>query len=282
MSFLTKTISLVPWSIRGSIRKIPLLAWFQRRVLARLDGSEFIHAVDAGPARGLIYPVTLPQDKGIWTGTYESKLAKRVAQAVRPGDVCLDVGGWRGFFSGVMAIAGASKVIVFEPLPQNISQIHRMMELNPDLPIEAVEAAIADHVGTTSFQVLNETSMAKLEVSSFQTSVRGIERITVRLETLDNLNRLGYFDHANVIKLDVEGAEAMALRGAENLLNKYHPRLFIEVHSRALARECAGHLASHGYVIEVIETGRTPDFFSEPEVCHFVANPRFSLEGSDC
>ena len=77
---------------------MPLMAPLQRRLLARfLEGHEFIHMVDAGPARGLRYPITLPQDKGIWTGTYELELATGIAEAVRPGDICLDVGGWRGF-----------------------------------------------------------------------------------------------------------------------------------------------------------------------------------------
>lgn len=275
MSLIQKSVSLVPWKLRSAIKKLPLIAPLQRHFLRSfLEGKEFVHTVDAGPARGLRYPITLPQDKGIWTGTYELNLAERIAQAVRPGDVCLDVGGWRGFFSGVMAIAGASRVIVFEPLPQNFSQIHRMIELNPGLPIEAVEAAIADQVGTTSFQVLNETSMAKLDASSFQIDVQGSERITVRVETLDNLHALGCFDRVDVIKLDVEGAEAMALSGAAGLLNRHRPRLFIEVHSRSLASECASNLSAYDYSIEVIETGRSPDFVSEPEVCHFVANAR--------
>jgi FkbM family methyltransferase len=269
---LQKSVSLVPWRLRNAVKKLPLLAPLQRRLLRRfLEGREFVHTVDAGPARGLKYLITLPQDKGIWTGTYELGLAERVAQAVRPGDICLDVGGWRGFFSGVMAVAGASRVIVFEPLPQNVLQIRRMIELNPALPIEVVEAAIADHVSTTSFQVMSETSMAKLGVSNFQPEARVDKRIEVRLETLDNLRATGIFSCANVVKIDVEGAEAMVLRGASRMLAMDHPQLFIEIHSRALARECAEILLGYHYAVEVSETGRGPDFRLEPQVCHFVA-----------
>jgi FkbM family methyltransferase len=146
-----------------------------------------------------------------------------------------------------------------------------MIELNPTLPIEIVESAIADYVGVTTFQVLSETSMAKLDESSFQSDVKGDNRIDVHVETLDNLHALGRFERVDVIKLDVEGAEAMALRGAKNLLAQYRPRIFIEVHSRLLARECADLLAGVSYSVEVLETGRAPDFISEPEVCHFVA-----------
>ena len=47
---------------------------------------------------------------------------------------------------------------------------------------------------------------------------------------------------------------------------------FVEVHSRALAQECFNFLSSLGYqTITVLETGRPPNFLSEPEVCHIVA-----------
>src|SRR5207248_4429674 len=139
-ALLRKSISLVPWQLRGVIKKVPLMAPLQRRLLARfLEGHEFVHTVDAGPARGLRYPITLPEDKGIWTGTYELELARGIAETVRPGDICLDVGGWRGFFCGVLAFAGASRVFVCGPLPTNALHIRRVIELNSKLPIELIE-----------------------------------------------------------------------------------------------------------------------------------------------
>ena len=269
---LRKSVSLVPWQIRGVIKKMPLMAPLQRRLLARfLEGHEFIHTVDAGPARGLRYPITLPQDKGIWTGTYELELATGIAEAVRHGDICLDVGGWRGFFSGVMALAGASRVFVFEPLPTNALQIRRVIELNSKLPIELIEVAIGDQINSSKLRVMPETSMAKLSTSGFQSDHQEGDLMEIRSETLDHLRGTGLFSRADVIKIDVEGAEAMALRGAEQLLRSNRPRLFIEVHSRALARECDQILLDYGYLVNVLESGAPPDFVSEPEVCHFKA-----------
>jgi FkbM family methyltransferase len=272
---LNKSVSLVPWKLRNAIKKIPLLAPLQRRLLRRfLEGQEFLHTVDAGPARGLNYLITLPQDKGIWTGTYELQLAERIAEVIRPSDVCFDIGGWHGFFSGLMALHGASKVFVFEPLPANARQIRKMIELNPDLPIELIEVALGDQAGTAQLRVLPETSMAKLSNSSFQSFHQKGDIIEVRLDTLDHLKEAELFARANVIKMDIEGAEAMALRGAKDLLQTDRPSLFIEVHSRALARECSKILADQGYFLEVIETGREPDFFSEPDLCHLAATAR--------
>jgi hypothetical protein len=132
-TLLQKAVSVVPWRMRGAIKHIPLVAPFQRWLVANfLSREEFVHRVDAGPARGLLYSVRLPQDKGVWTGTYETGFASAGASAVSPGDVCFDIGGWHGFYSGVMALAGATKVVVFEPLPANCARIRRLIDLNPE------------------------------------------------------------------------------------------------------------------------------------------------------
>jgi hypothetical protein len=116
-----------------------------------------------------------------------------------------------------------------------------------------------------------ETSMAKLSTSSFQSDHQEGDLIGIRVETLDHLRTTGLFPRADIIKIDVEGAEAMALRGAEQLLRDSRPRVFVEIHSRALARECNQILFDYGYLVNVLESGAPPDFVSEPEVCHFKA-----------
>lgn len=273
-SLLRKSVGLVPWSWRGTIKKIPLVAALQRWLLARfLEGREFVHTVDAGPARGLKYPITLPQDKGIWTGTYELDLATLVAAAVRRGEPALDIGGWRGFFGGVMALTGASPVCIFEPMPANCAQIRRMIELNPGLPIELVEAAVSDVEGTLEFLLMPESSMGKLSTSSFQAGNQSGRKITVRTVALDGLLAAGRIRPPSVIKIDVEGAELLVLRGAVNLLTTHRPTLFMEIHSAALQRDCRAWLESIGYDVCVIgESGR--------EICHFHARARTRQNGT--
>jgi len=113
--------------------------------------------------------------------------------------------------------------------------------------------------------------MGKLSNSNFQGDRLSQATIAVQTETLDHLKELGVIPRADVIKIDVEGAEAMVLKGGTALLRSNRPRLFLEIHSRELARECNDLLANLGYSISVLETGRPPDFTSEPEVCHFLA-----------
>ena len=264
-SLLKNSISLIPWRLRGLIKKIPLLSQLQRWLLKKyLEGKEFVHTVDAGPAKGLRYPITLPDDKGIWTGTYEQELAGAIAKAIQPGDVCFDIGSWRGYFSGVMALNGASKVFAFEPLPENVTQLNKMLKLNSNLPISLVEAAVADQSGVLEFVTMPETSMGKLAVSSFQAEISSGQKISVQAVSLDELISSGELPPPLVIKIDVEGAEYMVLKGGRKTLEQHHPKLFIEIHSPQLARDCQEFLEEIGYEVR--------KFWQENhDICHFHA-----------
>lgn len=269
---LTFSIHLLPFPVRRAIKHLPVVAPLQRWVVGNcLDGLRFVHRISAGPASGLVYPVVLPQDKQIWTGTYESAFAESLCAEIAPGAVCYDVGGHRGFFSGMMAVSGASEVHTFEPFPANCEQIRRMIGLNPTCAITLHDVALSDEVGRCSFLVMPESSMGKLESSTFESGDLPQGQVEVRMTTIDELISAGELKPAGVVKIDVEGAEMMVLRGAKTLLLAHHPALFIEVHSRELCRETFAFLRTVGYDATVLETGKPPDFVSEPSLCHLHA-----------
>lgn len=272
-NLLRRSVQLVPWKLRSRIKDLPFIAPAQRFLVDRIIGQRpFLHTIDAGPARGLRVWVRLPDDKQVWTGTYELDFARTLADAVRPGDVCLDIGGYHGFFSGVFALAGARTVHTFEPLPSNISHIQSLIAANPELPFVLHTVAMGAEVGETEFVIMPEASMGKLSASSFQQQQRGAETIAVRVETLDHLIDSAAIPEPHVIKIDVEGAEAMVLTGGAHALRQWRPKLFIEIHSRELARECGEILRDYGYRVRVLETGDAPDYQNEPDVCHFFAS----------
>lgn len=251
---IRSAVALVPWSLRRHVKSIPGLAQLQRWLVARtLDGTSFEHRIDAGPARGVRFWVHMPEDKGIWTGAYEHGFAARIAAAMKPGFVAYDVGGWHGFFAGVMAANGAAKVAVFEPLPANIERIRKLVALNPALPLELHEMALSDQDGTAEFMVMPETSMAKLTTSQFQPHAASGTRISVRTATIDGLVEAGSLPPPDLMKLDVEGAEMMVLRGARQVLARHRPVIFAEIHSSALLAEAQAWLAELGYRVRRID-----------------------------
>ena len=266
------SVNFLPWQFRGWIKHIPIISNLQRWFFAKfLAGQEFIHLINAGPAKGLKYPVQLPEDKAIWSGTYEPDFALVLANSVQPGDICYDIGGYRGFFSSVFALAGAKLVITFEPLPANVSQLRRLAEVNPQLPLRLESIAVGEEDGFVEFYVMPEASMGKLENSSFQAEVKGTDLLTVPIRKLDSLVSEETIPAPQVIKIDVEGAEVQVLKGAREMLCKYHPLLLIEAHSPLLANDCTCILRELGYQVSVLETGFAPNPQSDPEVCHLIA-----------
>ncbi len=212
--------------------------------------------------------VQLPEDKGVWTGSYELPFARALADAVVPGDVCFDVGGWRGFFAGVMALAGARKVYTFEPSPVNRPLIEQLITLNPRLPIEHLPVAVGEEEGRAAFELMPESSMGKLSTSPFQRDARGQNQIEVKVVTLDELVASGRVEAPQVLKIDIEGAEGMALRGARRVLSDVKPRILMEVHSEALLSECRALLEAHGYVLRALDSRG----LRQDGVCHVYAD----------
>jgi FkbM family methyltransferase len=266
---LNVTVNYIPYGLRRYIRLIPGIAALQRILIKRfLSGRSFVHMLNAGPAAGLRFEITLPFDKLIWTATYEYDFARALGTSIQQGDICYDIGGYRGYMSGVMAASGASRVVVFEPLPVNQKALRRLCELNPALPIEIVPLAVGNFDGSMRLKVMPETSMAKLANSPFQPEASSVEEIDVRICQLDSLLSQGQLPAPNVIKIDVEGGEFEVLQGAHDTLQKYKPRVFLEAHSAALEDACSHELLKTGY--QILRAG--PRNNKDDYPCHLIAS----------
>ena len=235
-----------------------------------MSGREFPHRINAGPARGLFYPIQLPQDKQIWIGTYEAEVAKTIRSAVIPGRACFDIGAHRGFLSGVMAVAGASEVHCFDPNPENTRQIRILSELNPQLKFVVHEMAVGNCNGTVEFVIMPETSMGKLTESDFQSDADNIGKLIVNACRLDDLIATGKIPSPGLIKIDVEGAEKLVLEGGSRLLKTHRPNIILEAHSQKLASQCIGELKDAGYQVEPLDQQTIIEHTSDESISHWI------------
>ena len=169
---LQQIVNLIPWWLRDNIRHIPFLKQLQQWIFNRfLSGRSFVYCINAGPAKGLLFPIHLPEDKLYWTGTWEKQISKALAAAIPSGGICYDIGCHRGFMAGIISLAGAQRVYCFEPNPKNIVHLERLVELNPKLALKILPLAVGETNGTAHFSDMPESSMGKLKDSPFQTEV---------------------------------------------------------------------------------------------------------------
>ena len=80
----------------------------------------------------------------------------------------------------------------------------------------------------------------------------------VNITTLDDWAAAQSLDRLDLLKLDIEGGELAALRGAAGLLERLRPALIIEIHRGPgvpyRPTELAAWLEAHGYQLELLPT----------------------------
>jgi len=153
---------------------------------------------------------------------------------VRPDDVVWDVGASVGLYTVHLAPL-VRRVIAFEPDPATAARLRENVELNGLTgTTDIVAVALGDHDGEV------ELSTSGLSGNAPAISNLGRHQGTtmVPVSRADTLVSTGRIAAPTVIKMDVEGAEGLVLKGAADLLRSSSaPRLlFVEVHPQFLPR----------------------------------------------
>ena len=139
-----------------------------------------------------------------------------------PGMVVIDVGSNLGLYAFVAAecVGPSGRVIAIEAAPDNAELMRLGCERNGHRNVEIVEAAAADRSGVIELALRDEHH------GDHQVANASPERtrIAVPAVTLDEL--VGSPAAVDRIKLDVQGAEALVIRGMSEVL-KDSPKLIV-------------------------------------------------------
>lgn len=142
-----------------------------------------------------------------------------------PGMVFLDIGAYHGLYSvlAAMKLAGSGRVIAFEPNPRDCARIRRHAASNQCKAVEILPIALYSRQGRATLHV--PLAGAKT-ISSLRRPHLGADKfatLEIETETLDDICRQRQIDRIDVVKLDVEGAEADVLAGAWHVLHGLRP-----------------------------------------------------------
>jgi FkbM family methyltransferase len=144
---------------------------------------------------------------------------------VQPGDVVLDCGANVGVFTHEALADGARLVVAIEPEPQNVECLRRNFagEIAKGRVI-VIPKGVWDRDDVLPLRVDAGNSARDSFVGSFGPA---LQEVKIPLVTIDEIMTELKLDRADFIKLDIEGAEKKALRGAQNTITKFHPRMAI-------------------------------------------------------
>jgi FkbM family methyltransferase len=195
-----------------------------------------------------------------WLGSYEYRKRASFEQLVREGNVVFDVGGHVGFYTllASVLVGPTGRVITFEPLPRNIRYLKEHLSLNDVRNVVVVEAGVADHSGPARF-----AEGATNDVGT----ISQVGTLEIRTVAIDDLVSAGELPLPDVMKIDVEGAEAMVLHGAQATLARAHPTMFLATHNEHVHDDCLQQLKFLGYrtrligAVSAIE--RSPEILAE-------------------
>jgi FkbM family methyltransferase len=176
-------------------------------------------------------------------------------------DVLFDIGANVGLVS--LHAARRCRVVAFEPDPSFRGRLELNLSLNPDIRIDVLPIAISDGDGSVTLYTDGAEGMSP----SLRHQRDEKDEVTVQAQSLDSLVAENRLPAPTVLKIDIEGAEALALRGATSLLTSDDaPRaLFLEIHPQLLgafgasADDVMQFVESAGYTQRVYEAKRTTE-----------------------
>ena len=162
---------------------------------------------------------------------YEKFETDLVKQEINKGDVVIDIGANIGYYTLIFAklVGDTGKVFAFEPDPTNFELLRKNIEINGYKNVILEKKALSDKEGKVTL-VLNKENTGGHYISKQPTknSIQ-VDAITVD----DYFKNFGY--KIDFIKMDVEGAESMVLKGMANLLkHNADLKMMVEYNSSAI------------------------------------------------
>lgn len=205
-------------------------------------------------------------------GEYDDFFSRYLSTVDMKGKVVYDIGAHIGYSALYFAnkVGSTGSVVTFEPNPFNVERIKLILDKNKELGsrIKIAEVAVSSKNGTDNFifssYVDNGTSSGSFIDGAHTIYPKddyieygGFKTIEVKTVALDQPSP--YFSvekDPHIIKLDIEGAEFLAVEGMRELLKRAKPLVLVEVHSIYNMYILGDIFYSLGYGLELLKEER--------------------------
>jgi FkbM family methyltransferase len=155
-------------------------------------------------------------------GTWEQQIGDQLRTTLKPGMTAVDVGGNIGYVALLMAelVGRRGRVFAIEPDPGNAEVCRRNAARTRGAPIEVIEAAAWSEPGELQLQLHADNT------GDHRIGIAGADRetVAVRAVRLDDVLP----EKVDLILMDTQASEHVALRGARQVLERSRPVVFVE------------------------------------------------------
>lgn len=186
--------------------------------------------------------------------TPNSAIERIIRANVQEGDVVLDIGANLGWTMRLMSslVGARGHVHAFEPMPHTYGNLKLNAESAPMRNVSIYRVAASDREGQTLIYTAteHETALATMRTPDTDAKQASFQVTTSRLDKL-----LTHVDRLDFVKIDVEGAEHLVIKGMTDLLHRHRPVLAIEVTDAWLRKlgssssDLLSHVRALGYSI---------------------------------
>jgi FkbM family methyltransferase len=249
---------------------MPVLAEWRTILVKRFVPLVVLDAISS--LKWKVYPLLVRLWPRLAIFLHEPESTRAFWDAIKPGMIVVDGGANMGGYSLLASRrAGAEgRVFAFEPDPNNFARLQKQVRNLAN--VEPVQKAIAAASGE-SLLFLDSFHAGHTLVDG-RVGERGI---SVDITSLDDFVRAHSLHGLDVVKLDIEGAELLAIDGMRGLLRgERRPVILCEVHPPITPEEFISTMNEFGYRTRILDAKLTGARHDVP--VHVISFPMDDVE----
>jgi FkbM family methyltransferase len=203
---------------------------------------------------------TIENDEGISTElqiyqSHEPLTTHLMIKELKQDMFCLDLGSNIGYYAVIESnIVGESgKIFAIEPSPVNFPILKLNLENQKKNNFSVHNIAIGDKNEDMEFIISSKSNWSKIRMNNEKINPED-KIIKIPVKTLDSFVQENDIKKIDILRMDVEGFEYNIILGANKILEKFTPKIFVEIHKMYLGKEKTyeifNNLKNKGYEIK--------------------------------
>ena len=224
-----------------------------------------------GPLRGARFVLGSLAGEGGGASVYwnmvEVEQTEALLNEMQAGQIFYDIGANVGYYTVLSSrLAGFDgRVVAVEPVMRNLIYLKKHIELNKASNVIVFPVACSDKASIVSF--VEGDNCARGRIANLRQEREPSDRQITYVPTLtvdEIVEKTGLIPQ--VMKIDVEGAELLVLKGASKLLMEGDVKIFLSTHSEEAKRGCQDLLAAWGYSFVPFDRSNMSEYLCKKDI----------------